>query len=572
MDNDAFLVKSDKTNTPVVIYRQDYNEKIYDYIKTNNYPEIKDPTNKYFKIVKDLITKFKNTFNYNNNIKYHTRLYPYCPSAPILTGLPKLHKPGYPIRPLINFKTAPSYFIAKTIDKILRQKIDINNKYIVKNGYEVIFKLKNTSINNNTKMISYDITNMYSNIPINATIDIIRNKLINNNEQNNTINNIITIIRNICDQNYFQFDNKFYKQNDGLPMGSPVSAIMSEIYIQDFEEKIVFGIENTHNIILWIRYVDDILVFYNPVTKNEHEIILNKLHTFNDKLKFTFEQEYNRTINFLDVNIQLINDKIITNVYRKNYNNCTTININSHHPWIQKTNTYYNMINRAFIYTQYNKNNMNKEIKQIKEIARYNGYSNRFIDRLYKKYIEKRRNTVKNTPNTSNVDVNSTQSIKYIKYKYNNRVIDNINKVFGNSKYTVSYKPNNLIYKFLNSNKNHSTSIYNKCGIYKIKCDLCNSVYIGRTDRSFSVRYNEHVRAYLYKRPNCSNVAHHLIEHKHTITSMENNMEILEINCDKNQLEHLEKYYIYKFKRKFNLMNLQLDYEGDSLYKIINRV
>ena len=29
-------------------------------------------------------------------------------------------------------------------------------------------------------------------------------------------------------------------------MGSPISAIMSEIYLQDFEEKIIMGITHTH--------------------------------------------------------------------------------------------------------------------------------------------------------------------------------------------------------------------------------------------------------------------------------------------------------------------------------------
>ena len=102
------------------------NEKTNKYIKENNFTEIQDPTNKYLKIIKTLINTYKDTLNFNNKIKY-TRLYPYHPVAPNLTGLLKIHKPDIPIRSSINFKTAPSYFIAKIIDKILRTKIKLKN-------------------------------------------------------------------------------------------------------------------------------------------------------------------------------------------------------------------------------------------------------------------------------------------------------------------------------------------------------------------------------------------------------------------------------------------------------------
>lgn len=95
-----------------------------------------------------------------------------------------------------------------------------------------------------------------------------------------------------------------------------VISMLSEIYIQDFEEKIVYSILNAHDIIAWYRYVDDIIVIYNPSIRNEH-IVFRKLNSYNKKLKFTIERENNRTLNFVDVKIILNGDKIITDVYRK---------------------------------------------------------------------------------------------------------------------------------------------------------------------------------------------------------------------------------------------------------------
>jgi hypothetical protein len=32
------------------------------------------------------------------------------------------------------------------------------------------------------------------------------------------------------EQNYFQFDQQYYKQSDGLAMGAPTSSILAEAY------------------------------------------------------------------------------------------------------------------------------------------------------------------------------------------------------------------------------------------------------------------------------------------------------------------------------------------------------
>ena len=71
----------------------------------------------------------------------------------------------------------------------------------------------------------------------------------------------------------------------------------------------------------------------------------------------------------------------------------------------------------------------------------------------------------------------------------------------------------------------------------------CEEIYIGKTNRDFKTRFEEHMRAYKQRNINISNVAEHLIKHKHTITNIENNMKVLEINSNKRALEHLEKYY-----------------------------
>jgi hypothetical protein len=57
----------------------------------------------------------------------------------------------------------------------------------------------------------------------------------NNHNDTNIIQECITLTNITLEQNYFQFDSKYYKQKEGLAMGVPTSATLSEIYLQYIE-------------------------------------------------------------------------------------------------------------------------------------------------------------------------------------------------------------------------------------------------------------------------------------------------------------------------------------------------
>ena len=128
-------------------------------------------------------------------------------------------------------------------------------------------------------------------------------------KQNNTlqshIDEIIEITTIITQQNYFNFNNKYYTQPEGLPMGSPISSTLAEIFIHFIEQTHILTEQNNNyanKILYWYRYVDDILLLYNGnsrQTKRLHQYI-NKLH---QKLNFTLETEVNNSMNFLDLTI-----------------------------------------------------------------------------------------------------------------------------------------------------------------------------------------------------------------------------------------------------------------------------
>jgi hypothetical protein len=181
------------------------------------------------------------------------------------------------------------------------------------------------------KLASFNIENMYPNIPTNELVPIIENMSINNQLDANTTHDLMRITSTILEQNYFTFHNNNYSQVTGLAMGAPSSAILSEIYLQHLEHTKIIDILTRHNIMGYFSYVDDILVIYDDGMTDIHAVqkILNNL---TPTIKFTLEKETEHRINFLDITIHNTDSKLSFSIYRKPTATDVIIPADSCHP------------------------------------------------------------------------------------------------------------------------------------------------------------------------------------------------------------------------------------------------
>ena len=99
-------------------------------------------------------------------------------------------------------------------------------------------------------------------------------------------------------------------------------------------------------------------------------------------------------------------------------------------------------------------------------------------------------------------------NVKYLTYKYTYHNLHNIIKNTKMDKYKYAYKPNKSIYNIIQNKED--CDIYNLSGIYKIQCNDCDYIYIGRTYQNFKQRIMEHFKAFTNKKTKISNVADHL--------------------------------------------------------------
>jgi retron-type reverse transcriptase len=99
---------------------------------------------------------------------------------------------------------------------------------------------------------------------------------------------------------YFSFNGQFYEEIDGVAMGSPLSPVIANFYIEDFEERALDSA--SHKPLCWFRYVDDTFVIWphGPDKFKEFLYHLNSIHT---SIQFTMETESKAQLPFLDIDV-----------------------------------------------------------------------------------------------------------------------------------------------------------------------------------------------------------------------------------------------------------------------------
>ena len=119
----------------------------------------------------------------------------------------------------------------------------------------------------------------------------------------------------------FKFGDFYFKQINGVAMGSPLAPALAEVFLRNLENKFINIPLNPLKILFYYRFVDDIFVIL-PEDIDEN-VFLNNFINFHKNLKFTFEKEVNGTLSFLDVSISKNNERLLTSWYRKPSNTLT---------------------------------------------------------------------------------------------------------------------------------------------------------------------------------------------------------------------------------------------------------
>uniref|UniRef100_A0A5S6PZS4 AP-2 complex subunit alpha n=1 Tax=Trichuris muris TaxID=70415 RepID=A0A5S6PZS4_TRIMR len=240
-------------------------------------------------------------------------------------------------------------------------------------------------------------------------------------------------------------------------MGSPLSPIVAEIFMEHLEEKAFPSGIAEYNLKLFKRYVDDIFAI---VKKGHEDELLNHLNSlFPHDIQFTIEKETGGRLPFLDVLIIKDGHKLKTTVYRKPTNSGKYLNFYSNHPKNVKVGIVTGMVDRALKLC--NKEFLQGEFGFIRETLRKNGFPIMFTEACIKKRLNKlnngfSRNTENPTsdtklilPQTGNCRVLFKSKSREAEVKRINKELANIRSKFKGDKAIDGYQKKKYVCKLL---------------------------------------------------------------------------------------------------------------------------
>lgn len=360
------------------------------------------------------------------------------------------------------------------------------------------------------------------------------------------------------EQNYFTFNGKFYLQDKGLAMGSPLSSILSEIYLNKFENENIFSDKNKQasKILFYRRYVDDTFLIYNGNTRQLH-LFSNYLNSLSENIKFTLETENNSAINFLDLTLFKENSNLKYKIYRKPTTTDHTIHASSNHPQSHKMAAYNSFVNRL-LKVPMSPEAYNNEYLILKYIAIQNGYPSSIIDTIINK---------QNRKNNSIVDSTDSNKKNFVSIEFGDNLHYTIKNELRKHNIILSNKTSNRLERHLNNKSRPANDDLNGTGVYKLTCNDCPKQYIGQSGRSFRTRFREHLPKPKL-RTQRSKFAEHLALENHNVNNCESNLHVLH-KCTKgpimNVLENFEIYRAFKISPN-TVLNEKLKSDSNILF------
>ena len=507
---DILLTRPDKGSGIVIMNKRDYVDKIEsmlsDTTKFQHLPNYKDHSNNIELDITSLLKNLKEKGDISSQT-YET-IRPTGSWTPRLYGLPKIHKPGLPMRPILDMTNSPYHSTARWLTQLLepvRHKISTRS---LKDTFECVDIIE--QINTKGKsMFSFDVTSLFTNVPLIETIEYICDFITKESVDLGIPLNALKELLLRCTMNVqFLFNGEYYRQVDGVAMGSPLGPLLADIFMSKLENGPLKSL--IENFDLYKRYVDDILIVCNNSLNIDN--ILSLFNRCHGSIKFTMERESNDSLPFLDILlIKRTDGSIKRRLYRKPTWNGQYLHFQSSVPLQFKRNLVYCLANRVRKICSHDV--LEDELMIVKNTLKLNGYPDQFIKAHMKEKVPKQ--------NVSSVP----KKVLYLHLPFRGNTILEIIKSRLERTIRHSY-PAGVIrivsrtQRLIPScGKDKLTRQSKSMCIYNFTC-ICGARYIGRTTRQLSKRIKEHHPAALSKgtvKSINSSILQHLVDSCHQV-------------------------------------------------------
>ena len=174
-DNTRIILTADEGVSMVVMDREDYIRRAKELLYQSTYKAIPtDPTKKYKNKLIALLKTIKAEGGINDTI--YRRLHPTGAGSPKFCGLPKVHKEGMPLRPIISSRGSVTYETAKELARILKPLVG-RLPHHVQNIKDIISSIEGIQLKPDECIMSYDVNVLFTSVPIQPAVNIIKKYL-----------------------------------------------------------------------------------------------------------------------------------------------------------------------------------------------------------------------------------------------------------------------------------------------------------------------------------------------------------------------------------------------------------
>ena len=490
--DDLIIQKGDKGNNVVILDKVKYVEKIKNILNDEKKflhlgltdKQALDALISLEQRIKDILTPLKDKNIIDESV--FNKITPVGSQPGKLYGLCKVHKESVdgcpPFRPIISAINTLTYHLAKFLLPILEP--------ITKNSF-VIKDLKTK--NEHHVMASFDVESLFTNIPLDETIDICLSKLYprrNMKIKGMTKSEFKNLLEIATKESLFMFNNQYFKQLDGVAMGSPLGPTLANIFLCYHEEIWLNKCPTQFKPVYYKRYVDDtFLLFKEEDHIKKFDKYLNSRHI---NMRFTYEIESDKSLNFLDVLIHK-NNGFVTSIYRKP----TFSGIYSHYdsflPLVYKRGLISSLMFRIF-HLSSNWSIIHAEIQNLKAFLIKNKYPQKFVESSICSILEK----LILKPKPSNITEEKKEYVICLPYlgqqtlTLKKRLSKLFSSTYPKSKLKIIFK-SGLKLSNIFTYKDKTPFIIQSLVLYKFSCSSCNATYIGKTKRHLMTRTCEHL-------------------------------------------------------------------------------
>ena len=286
-------------------------------------------------------------------------------------------------------------------------------------------------------------------------------------------------------------------------MGSSLSPVLSNLFMEHFEEVLMADIPVAMRPVLWVRYVDDVFCVYKDMYTFEE--FLEILNDIRPSITFTFElsridsttdglpdlpANVTEHIPFLELNVYRLRDgSFAFSIYRKPVHAGNYLHAYSYQPLSQKSTVIRNMYLRAYRYCD--PQFLQEELLRIKTDFLQLGYTEIFIEKC-KISAHKGRNKEIRMANSSSVTPAVKQEpLATLTLPFHPTMM-RLKPRLQEMGIRLAFSSNGTLRQQLQ--RRAPSCATPRGSVYVVNCETCPDVYIGQTGKQVDQRMEEHTR------------------------------------------------------------------------------